>query len=102
MAKKKRHSRVKIATKLAQANDLTTQGKLQSESARTLGVSVMTLRRWRKADEGRGVPRFSARQAVIAVFDRRLGAPARASPLSRTPKGTILALQQPGIRRTSV
>jgi putative transposase len=49
MAKKKRHSRVEIATKLAQANDLATRGKLQSEIARTLGVSVMTLHRWRKA-----------------------------------------------------
>jgi transposase len=49
MAKRKRHSRVEIATKLAQANDLATQGKLQSEIARTLDVSVMTLHRWRKA-----------------------------------------------------
>src|SRR5262245_38909709 len=49
MAKKKRHSRVEIASKLAQANDLATQGKLQSEIARTLGVSIMTLHRWRKA-----------------------------------------------------
>jgi putative transposase len=47
MAKKKRHSRMEIARKLAQANDLATQGKLQSEIARTLGVSVMTLHRWR-------------------------------------------------------
>jgi putative transposase len=52
MAKKKRHSRVEIASKLAQANDLATQGKLQSEIARTLGVSVMTLHRWRKASSG--------------------------------------------------
>ena len=52
MAKKKRHSRVEIASKLAQANDLATQGKLQSEIARTLGVSVMTLHRWRKAQPG--------------------------------------------------
>jgi len=52
MAKKKRHSRVEIATKLAQANELATQGKLQSEIARTLGVSVMTLHRWRKAPLG--------------------------------------------------
>jgi hypothetical protein len=38
MAKKKRHSRVEIATKPAQANDLATQGKLQSEIAdRTRG-----------------------------------------------------------------
>ena len=48
MTQKKRHSTVEIATKLAQANDLATQGKLQSEIAHTLGVSVMTLYRWRK------------------------------------------------------
>src|SRR5262249_35890630 len=52
MAKKKRHSRMEIATKLAQAIDLATQGKLQSEIARTLGVSVMTLHRWRDAPRG--------------------------------------------------
>jgi transposase-like protein len=52
MAKKKRHSGAEIATKLAQANELVTQGKLQSEIARTLGVSVMTLHRWRKAQPG--------------------------------------------------
>src|SRR5215510_13218535 len=52
MAKKKRHSKVEIATKLAQANDLAAQGKLQSDIARTLGVSVMTLHRWRKAPPG--------------------------------------------------
>ena len=48
MAKKRRHSRAEIATKLAQANELATRGKLQSDIARTLGVSVMTLHRWRK------------------------------------------------------
>src|SRR2546430_17544330 len=52
MAKRKRHSRVEIVTKLAQANDLATQGKLQSEIARTLGASEMTLHRWRKAPPG--------------------------------------------------
>jgi putative transposase len=57
MAQNKRHhSRVEIAAKLAQANDLATRGKLQSDIARTLGVSVMTLHRWRKASHGpRGV-----------------------------------------------
>jgi hypothetical protein len=35
IAKRKKHSRVEIATKLAQANDLATQGKLQSEIPRT-------------------------------------------------------------------
>ena len=52
MAKKRRHSRAEIATKLAQANGLVTQGELQSDIARTLGVSVMTLYRWRKAPPG--------------------------------------------------
>ena len=49
MAGLKRHSRVEVATKVAQANDLAKQGKLQGEIARTLGVSIMTLHRWRKA-----------------------------------------------------
>ena len=62
MAKKKRHSRVEIASKLAQANDLATQGKLQSEIARTLGVSVMTLYRWRKAPPG-------PRPALVATHE---------------------------------
>src|SRR5262249_14958719 len=52
MPKRKRHSRVEIATKLAQADELATEGKLQSEIARTLGVSVMTLRRWHSAPPG--------------------------------------------------
>lgn len=48
MAKNGKHSKAEIAAKLAQAGDLAMQGKLQSEIARTLGVSVMTLHRWRK------------------------------------------------------
>ena len=46
--KKKRHSPKEVASKLAQADELAEQGKLQREIARTLGVSVMTLHRWRK------------------------------------------------------
>ena len=52
MAKRKKHSRAEIASKVAHANELATQGKLQSEIARALGVSVMTLHRWRKAPPG--------------------------------------------------
>jgi len=48
MIGKKKHTAEEIATKLAQANELATQGKLQREIARTLGVSTMTLHRWRK------------------------------------------------------
>jgi putative transposase len=47
MAKTK-HSKTEIVAKLAQADDLARQGKPQSEIAGTLGVSVMTLHRWRK------------------------------------------------------
>ena len=72
MAKKKRHSRVEIASKLAQANDLATQGKLQSEIARTLGVSVMTLHRWRKAPP-------EPQSAFVATHDTGLS--------DRTPAG---------------
>ena len=46
--KKRKHPKAEIAAKLAQADDLAAQGKLQSEIARALGVSVMTLHRWRK------------------------------------------------------
>jgi putative transposase len=62
MAEKKRHSSLEIATKLAQANDLAKQGKLQSEIARTLGVSVMTLYRWRKTLPG-------PQPALVATLD---------------------------------
>jgi putative transposase len=48
MGKRTKHSGSEIASKLAQASDLQRQGKLQSEIARTLGVSIMTLHRWRK------------------------------------------------------
>ena len=52
MTKKRKHSNAEIAAKLAEADDLVTQGKLQSEITRALGVSVMTLRRWRKRPSG--------------------------------------------------
>ena len=66
IAKRKRHTRLEIATKLAQANELATQGKLQSDIARTLGVSVMTLHRWRKAPPPRPQP------ALVATAELQL------------------------------
>jgi putative transposase len=72
MAKKKRHSRVEIATKLAQANELATQGKLQSEIARTLGVSVMTLHRWHKAPPGPRTRGADDRIAELQLENSRL------------------------------
>jgi putative transposase len=49
---KKKHTAEEIATKLAHAHELATQGRLQGEIARTLGVSIMTLHRWRKTPPG--------------------------------------------------
>jgi putative transposase len=47
--KKKKHSHAEIAAKLRQADEMLSRGKLQTEVARALGVSVMTFHRWRKA-----------------------------------------------------
>jgi putative transposase len=49
MMRTKKHTHAEIAAKLARADDLSAQGRLQSDIARALGVSVMTLHRWRKA-----------------------------------------------------
>jgi len=73
MAKKKRHSRVEIASKLAQANDLATRGTFQSEIARTLGVSVMTLHRWRKeGSQPDRAPSGGTRLAELQLENSRL------------------------------
>jgi hypothetical protein len=45
MKRKRKHSKAEIAAKLAQADNLAVQGKLQTEIADALGVSVMTLHR---------------------------------------------------------
>src|SRR5262249_30338054 len=73
MPKQKKHSRGEIARKLAQANHLARQGKLQSEIARTLGVSVMTLHQWRKAPPGaptRSEDQIAQLQLEILVLRR--------------------------------
>ena len=49
MLTKRKHTSAEIAALLAQANEMAAQGKLQSEIADTLGITVMTLHRWRKA-----------------------------------------------------
>jgi putative transposase len=53
MPRRKRHSHAEIAAKLAQAEQLIAQGRRQQEVARSLGVSVMTFHRWRKAQPAR-------------------------------------------------
>jgi transposase-like protein len=63
----RRHKDAEIEAKLAQAANLASQGMLQTEIARTLGVSVMTLHRWRKA-ASTGPARSVAAQST--EFDR--------------------------------
>jgi putative transposase len=63
--KSKRHSPPEISAKLEQAHALAAAGKRQSEIASTLGVSIMTLHRWRKLDP----PDMAASPAAIASSD---------------------------------
>jgi hypothetical protein len=46
---KQRHTPSEITTKLAMADDMVAQGRLHGDIAKSLGVSVMTYHRWRKA-----------------------------------------------------
>jgi putative transposase len=46
---KQRHTASEIAAKLAIADDMAAQGRLHGDIAKTLGISVMTYHRWRKA-----------------------------------------------------
>jgi putative transposase len=71
MTRGKRHSQAEISAKLAEADGLASQGKLQSDIANALGVSVMTLHRWRHR-------------------------PSSNAPLSSEAVASILAEQEPG------
>ena len=61
--KSKRHSAAEISAKLEQAQALAAAGKLQSEIAKALGVSIMTLHRWRKLDP----PEVAGPSAAVEV-----------------------------------
>jgi putative transposase len=47
MVKRRRHSAPEIIAKLRQAEEMAAEGRIQSDIARSLGVSVMTYHRWR-------------------------------------------------------
>jgi putative transposase len=51
MAKQRRYTALEIAAKLKEASGLAREGKPQSDIAKSLGISVMTFHRWRKAHE---------------------------------------------------
>jgi hypothetical protein len=51
-----RHTDAEVAEKLAMADEMAAQGRLHGDIAKSLGVSVMTYHRWRKARSISGHP----------------------------------------------
>src|SRR5216683_2360338 len=76
---RKKHAKAEIAAKLAQANDLARQGVLQRQIARTLGVSVMTLHRWRKIPADPHATSLVPDE--VAQFEQELGSRKRLAEL---------------------
>jgi putative transposase len=66
---KHRHTASEIAKKLAIADEMTAQGRLQGDIAKSLGISVMTYHRWRKARGAlaRGAARPAAESRPIDI-----------------------------------
>ena len=79
MSRGERHSQAEIAAKLAEADDLASRGKLQSDIAKALGVSVMTLHRWRKTPTPH--PPVSIMANETEEFEQELGQSQRLSEL---------------------
>lgn len=77
VTKRKRHSDAEVAAKLRQADSLAKEGKLQSDIARALGVSIMTYHRWRKSAR----PRSSGGSSAAAP-EREASNPNRAEFIS--------------------
>ena len=82
MAGKKRHAAAEIAAKLLDADALAKNGQPQAEIAKALGISVMTLHRWRKMRE-RQAPSVPTEQ--VPFLDQVTGgpSPSAAESLSR-------------------
>jgi putative transposase len=69
--KRKRHSALEISGKLKEAADMAAAGKLQSDIARALGISVMTYHRWRQLAADR--PLQSGASAIQSEQDGGAG-----------------------------
>jgi putative transposase len=68
MARRKRHSIIEIEPKLEKANALAANGHTQIEIAKVLGISVMTLHRWRKSRQpSRSFPMESVASNIALV-----------------------------------
>ena len=87
--KKQRHTLAEITAKLEEADALTAQGKLHGDIAKSLGVSVMTYHRWRKARES----------SQLAVPSLPGGTRTDAPPTEQTRRIGELQLENSRLRR---
>jgi putative transposase len=81
MAKRKRHSAAEIAAKLLEADALSAKGQTQAELAKALGISVMTIYRWRKMREQDHPP--SRANGVLDQFRKTNSAAASLSRIAQ-------------------
>lgn len=71
MTVRHRHSEPEIATKLGIADDMAAQGMLHGDIAKSLGISLMTYHRWRKARTSNRAAPLPAREAERAELLER-------------------------------
>jgi putative transposase len=88
MATKHRHTESEIVAKLATADGMAPEGVLQRDIAKSLGISVMTYHRWRKA---RGATARSTSQ--LAADAKRAE-----TPIDREEFGQIRELRVENLR----
>ena len=84
MAGRKRHSAAEIAAKLLEADALAAKGQTQAELAKALGVSVMTIHRWRKMrmqDHPHSRANEALDQPVVGRTNSELGSLSRIAQL---------------------
>jgi putative transposase len=81
MLRKRKHSQAEIVAKLAQAEGFAKEGRLQVDIARALGVSVMTLHRWRKSKSEPPIQSPSMALDEASQFEQELGPDERIADL---------------------
>lgn len=64
MTTRQRHTPSEVATKLMMADEMAAQGRLHGDIAKSLGISVMTYHRWRKA---RRIAHPASKPAAVAA-----------------------------------
>jgi putative transposase len=67
-----RHTEAEIAAKLVMASEMAAHGVLHRDIAKSLGISLMTYQRWRKAQQtsGRSVPQAAVDPGRAASVNR--------------------------------